>query len=224
MNGLSVRCYGASPGSHNHGHFQILVGLEGALELEVDGRGLCVEAGQGLVIRPGERHDFESRQGSRCLVLDTTAAGWARSPARPRHRDVTLTLARYLSASLLAGQTQALQLAPALLLQAWGTDDAQRYRRPIDWAALSRWAQARWHHPLSVADMAAQTHLSATQFATRCREENGVSAMHWLRCQRLLHARQLRDGGLTVAEAARRCGYRSPSALTAAMRRESTLH
>jgi len=58
----------------------------------------------------------------------------------------------------------------------------------------------------------------------RCREENGVSAMHWLRSQRLLQARLLRDGGLPVAEAARRCGYRSPSALTAAMRRESLLH
>jgi len=48
--------------------------------------------------------------------------------------------------------------------------------------------------------------------------------MHWLRSQRLLQARLLRDGGLPVAEAARRCGYRSPSALTAAMRRESLLH
>ena len=39
MNGLSVRQYGASHGSHHHDHFQILVGLEGELELEVAGRG-----------------------------------------------------------------------------------------------------------------------------------------------------------------------------------------
>jgi|GEM_PF-1904281 len=35
---LSVRVYGNSHGSHDHPHFQILLGLEGALELEVDGR------------------------------------------------------------------------------------------------------------------------------------------------------------------------------------------
>ena len=35
---LSVRVYGHSHGSHDDPHFQILVGLEGALELEVDGR------------------------------------------------------------------------------------------------------------------------------------------------------------------------------------------
>lgn len=224
MNGLSVRQYGASPGSHSHDHFQVLVGLEGALELEVSGHCVRLETGQGLVVQPGEHHDFESRQGSRCLVLDTTAAGWARCPVQPRHRDVTLALARYLSAALGAGQAQAVQLAPALLLQAWGTNTQQRPRRPIDWAALGHWAQTHWHQPLSVADLAAQAHLSPTQFAARCREENGVSAMHWLRSQRLLQARLLRDGGLPVAEAARRCGYRSPSALTAAMRRESPLH
>ena len=45
MNALSVRQYGASPGSHSHDHFQVLVGLEGALELEVAGRGWRIDAG-----------------------------------------------------------------------------------------------------------------------------------------------------------------------------------
>ena len=78
--------------------------------------------------------------------------------------------------------------------------------------------------PLTVADLAGQVHLSPTQFATRCREETGQSAMQWLRSLRLLQARQLRAGGLGVAETARRCGYRSPSALTAALRRDASLH
>ena len=34
---LSLRHYGASPGSHSHDHFQILLGLSGALDLEVAG-------------------------------------------------------------------------------------------------------------------------------------------------------------------------------------------
>lgn len=67
--------------------------------------------------------------------------------------------------------------------------------------------------------MAGQAHLSPSQFAARCREEQGQSAMAWLRSQRLEHARLLRSGGVPVAEVARRTGYRSPSALTAALRR-----
>ena len=36
---LSLRRYGPSPGRHSHNHFQVLFGLEGALELEIEGRG-----------------------------------------------------------------------------------------------------------------------------------------------------------------------------------------
>jgi len=43
-----------------------------------------------------------------------------------------------------------------------------------------------------------------------------------VRAHRLAAARRLRSAGMPVAEVARRCGYRSPSALTAALKRETT--
>ena len=70
-----------------------------------------------------------------------------------------------------------------------------------------------------MADLAAQVHLSPSQFAARCRGEHGVGAMAWLRGLRLAQARVLRGTGMAVAEVAQRTGYRSPSALTAALRR-----
>lgn len=218
---LSLRRYGASRGSHAHAHFQVLVGLEGVLELEVEGRGQRIGAGEGRVVAPGDRHDFESRGGSRCLVLDTPQALWAQFAQDSAHAPQLLPLARYLAECLASPASAPLGLhhAPALLLEAWGPATARPRGRGIDWAALADWAQARWHQPLSVADLAAVACLSPSQFAQRCREEQGMSPMHWLRTQRLLHARQLRSGGLSVAESARRTGYRSPSALTAALRR-----
>ncbi len=221
---LSVREYGAAHGSHSHPHFQILVGLEGTLALEVAGRGQRIAAGDGCVVPPGERHDFEAQRGARCLVLDTPAMGWARCATQPYQPDATLSLARYLADALAAGQPLARYYGPGLLLEAWGAAPAQRPRRRIDWAALGGWAQARWQQPLTVPDLAQQVFLSPTQFAARCREETGQSAMQWLRSQRLAHAQALRAGGLSVAETARRSGYRSPSALTAALRREFPLH
>ena len=59
----------------------------------------------------------------------------------------------------------------------------------------------------------------ANDIAARCREAYGMGAMAWLRDQRMAQARLLRSGGMPVAEVARRTGYRSPSALTAALRR-----
>ncbi|MDM0026810.1 AraC family transcriptional regulator [Variovorax saccharolyticus] len=221
VHGLSLRRYGASRGSHSHAHFQVLVGLDGVLELEVEGRGRRIAAGDGWVVTPGDRHDFESRTGSRCLVLDTAQALWAQCAGRSPLAPLSLSLARHLALCLEqpAPPQAALHHAPDLLLEAWGPAVPNARGRAIDWPGLADWARARWHLPLCVADLAAFACLSPSQFAQRCRDEQGMSAMHWLRGQRLLHARQLRQRGLSVAEAARRSGYRSPSALTAALRR-----
>lgn len=220
---LSVRRYGASRGSHAHAHFQVLVGLQGVLELEVEGRGQRIGEGQGVVVAPGDRHDFEAaaRGGSRCLVMDTSDAAWAtRAGHAPADARVG-ALARYLALSLEREAAAALALlqGPALLREAWGPNAPVASGRAIDWQALAVWLRARWHLPLTVADLAEHVHLSPSQFSERCRQQMGVSPMQWLRAQRLAQARMLRLGGMGVAEAARRTGYRSPSALTAAMRR-----
>lgn len=217
---LSVRHYGASPGSHAHEHFQVLLGLDGVLELEVEGRGQRVGAGAGLVIAPGDRHDFESALGARCLVLDSSDPGWARLIGLTPPPDA-LPLAQYLALACTAGRTRARQLGPALLHEAWAphAPPPLRLRRAIDWTNLQAWAQNAAANPLSVANLAARVHLSTAQFNERCRQELGTSPMAWLRDLRLARARQLRAQGLPVADVARRCGYRSPSALTAALRR-----
>jgi len=227
---LSLRRYGASPGSHSHDHFQILLGLSGALELEVEGRGVRVATGGGCVIAPGDRHDFESAGGSLCLVLDSAHPAWSalvRPPAAMAPPAQALPLAHYLASALQQGRPLALAHGPALLREAW-LADGQRGptagkritgRRPINWPALQQWAARQWHTELTVADLAAQVHLSPSQFAARCQGDQGMGAMAWLRSQRLAHARLLRGTGMAVAEVARRTGYRSPSALTAALRR-----
>jgi len=221
--GLSLRDYGPSRGSHAHDHFQVLVGLAGSLELEVEGRGARIGAGDAHVVVPGDRHDFESRGGSRCLILDTHQPQWARCAERPAADASRLhALAKYLAqcAQHPHASALALQHGPALLLEAWGAAAPAHGRgRAIDWTALAAWARARWHEPLGVADLARVACLSPSQFAQRCRDEQRMSAMHWLRALRLAHARELRLAGVGVAETARRTGYRSPSALTAALRR-----
>ena len=219
---LSLRRYGPSPGSHAHEHFQVLVGVEGVLELEVEGRGARVAAGDALLVRPGERHDFESVRGSRCLVLDSADALWARCDAQPKRREQVHALAAYLAQALSDPQPMARLHGPALLLEAWSPAPlGTRPRRAIDWDALGAWVQGRLADPLTVGELAARALLSPSQFAQRCREATGHGPLAWLRAQRLARARQLRQAGLPVAEVARRTGYRSPSALTAALRRSA---
>lgn len=218
---LSLRAYGASHGSHSHGHFQVLVGLDGELELEIEGRGQRVRAGDGVVVPPGERHDFGAAQGSVCLVLDTQEALWERCAASPHRSAQVAALSSYLAGALRDGLPLASLHGPRLLLEAWAPAAARpaRPHRHIDWQALSAWTLARLDQPLTVAQLAQRVHLSTSQFALRCHDMHGMGPLQWLRAQRLEHARLLRGAGLPVAEVARRTGYRSPSALTAALRR-----
>lgn len=223
---LSVRDYGASHGSHDHDHFQILIGIEGVLELEVAGRGQRIAAGDGCVVPPGERHDFEGRGATRCLVLDSHDPAWAMASAAPPPASVQ-PLARYLAEAVAADLPRARRLGASLLLEAWmprarsADASAGRHQRAIDWDALSRWLQSRWQQPLTVADLARTVHLSTSQFTARCQAEQGDSPMQWLRRQQLAQARTWRANGVSVADTAHRVGYRSPSALTAALRRDS---
>lgn len=217
----SIRSYGSSPGSHVHDHFQILWGLNGNLELEIDGKGTQLSTGGGMVIVPNERHDFESRGGSRCLVLDTPDTGWSVRERIPQFAKATDLLARFI-AEAIDGQLPIDQHYGALLLaQSWGAlPVVQRVRREIDWASLTQWVKDRLAKPLTATDLAEQACFSESQFRARCLEKLGCSPMHWVRGLRLEQSKVLRSTGLSIADVARRTGYDSPSALTAAMRRE----
>lgn len=220
--GLSVRDYGAAPGTHVHDHFQVLWALQGALDLEVEGRGFQLEGGEAALLRPGERHDFESNRGSRCLVLDTRDLAWERRPARPLNAERSHHLAMYLALSLQDGAGAASELGGLLLAQAWGgVPEASRARREVDWSGLTQWVLRRLAQPLTAADLADRALLSESQFRQRCVEALGCSPMQWVRTLRLERARALRAGGMSVAEIARRTGYRSPSALRVALERSA---
>ncbi|MES2976761.1 MAG: AraC family transcriptional regulator [Pseudomonadota bacterium] len=222
MNQLSIRQYGASHGSHSHGHFQVLFGLAGRLELEVEGRACRITAGDGRVIAPGDRHDFEAPQSSLCLVIDSDAAALAPHAGRavrlgPRQRQ----LATYLADAWTRGVPAAGEHGALLLLSELdGLVHPAPAGRRLDWERLARWVDARLQSPLTVAMLASQVHLSPSQFAARCRREQGVPPMAWIRERRIDRARQALAQGLPVSQTAILSGYRSPSALTAAMRRQ----
>lgn len=216
----SIRTYGPSPGSHAHDHFQVLWGLEGNLELEVEGKGAAVCAGQGLVIAPGDKHDFESLHGSRCLILDSPDLGWSSRERLPQFAKASNLLAQYIAEAIEQKIPFDSGQAAFLLAQSWGRmSNITRVRRGIDWQGLSLWVKDRLSRPLSAGDLAEKACLSESQFRARCVEAFGCGPMQWIRRLRLEQAQRLRLQGMSVAEVANQTGYDSPSALTAALRR-----
>jgi len=209
-------------------HFQVVFGMQGRLELVLKGRRHAVQAGRVLVVPPGEPRRCTMRAGAACLVLRSGEAAHraALAPLAGQLRSLhasTAHLMRYLASRRhtddAASQAATIELLVASLAASTPLG-GPRLRRSIDWEALDRWIDERLDEPLAVADLAAQVHLSAPQFALRCRAELGVSPMALVRRRRLAAARRCLDAGMPVYQAALQCGYQSPSALTAALRRE----
>lgn len=217
---LSVRTYGQAPGGHVHDHSQVIWPLDGCLELEVEGKGIALQVGDGLIVRPGDRHDFESRGGSRCLVLDSSNTLWQRRSPRPEFARSASRMAAFLAVALEEKLPLAIDSGEQLLAQSWGAAPAAgKVRRAVDWKALTAWTQARLHQKLRAADLAGLAHLSESQFRARCLEETGSTPMQWIRALRLTQAKSLREAGVPVSVISARVGYESPSALTAAIGR-----
>jgi AraC-like DNA-binding protein len=215
---LTVRTYGKAPGGHVHDHFQVIWPLQGCLELEVEGRGVALQVGDALLVPPGDRHDFESRNGSRCLVLDSSESVWRHRASRPRFARSASQMAAFLAVALEEQLPLAIDSGEKLLAQSWGAAHVPaKARRAIDWKKLTTWTCGRLDQKLRAADLADLSNLSETQFRARCLEELGLTPMQWIRSLRLDKASQLRDVGLKVADISALVGYANPSALSAAI-------
>lgn len=201
-----------------HDHFQVIWPLHGCLELEIEGKGVALQVGDGLIVRPGDRHDFESHDGSRCLVLDSIQAVWNHRTVRPSFAKSASQMAAFLAVALEEKLPLAIESGEQLLAQSWGLSPAAgKVRRTVDWKNLTSWTNGHLHEKLRAADLAGLAHLSESQFRARCLEEMGLTPMQWIRQLRLTKAQQLREAGISVAVISARVGYETPSALTAAM-------
>lgn len=73
---LSLRHYRDDVIAHSHDHPQLVFGLRGRLDFEVQGHGAQIDR-QGLIVVPaGAHHTCGSDAGSHCLVLDVPSDDW----------------------------------------------------------------------------------------------------------------------------------------------------
>lgn len=192
--------------AHAHEHAQLLFGLRGRLELEVDGRAACVDAGAGLVVPPGALHAYAAEREARVWVLDVPASR---------------ALARVRPFALPAGWVPPSD-AMALLALATGAQSL-RSRRRLDPARLELALSGRLHEDWTNARMAALYALSLPRFHARWLSLTGQAPQAWLRARRLDAAVALLRRGLTLEAAALQVGYAGASALAFALRRERGL-
>jgi AraC-like DNA-binding protein len=201
----SRRRYRGDYEAHAHEHAQLLFGLSGSLELELDGRPARVEPGTAVVVPAGVAHGYGTRHAALALVVDAPAG-----PGLDRVRSVAI------DPRLL----QAHEHEPAVLLAALQAAPRVLQRRALDLDALAQAVDTSLHADWSTPRLAALCALSAPRFHARLRAQTGQTPQDWLRMRRLQRAQALLAAGLTLDATATRVGYASASALAHALRRE----
>ena len=189
-----------------HPHVQVLIGLDGCLDLDVQGRAARVDANSGLAVPAGMRHAYGTRHVARMLVIDAPAGALPVDFTRPR------SFACPPGWRSRHHPTELLHLAlhaPRVLT-----------RRQVDVRVLEDAVQMRLHEDWSTARMAALYALSPQRFHARFVSLIGRTPQAWLRERRLQRAEALRRAGCTLEAAALQVGYRTASALCFARRRD----
>lgn len=237
---LTLRSYGDAPLAHAHAHHQVVLPLEGCLEMDVAGRGGHVDAATLVVVAGGERHSCRAAGRNRFLVLDWSegeladeivddaASGFVDRARRRPFLDLDpalLPLLRFLDTAVAGGRIPAAERRDwgRLLLRRLGDTAsggaARRPRHPRLSQALA-YVEANLAAPLSVRDLAGAAHVSAGHLHDLFRRHLGQPPMAHVARLRLERAmRQLAETDASIADVASASGYSEQSALTRALKR-----
>jgi AraC-like DNA-binding protein len=242
--GVELRRYGAIEETDLHDFHQIVLGLDGSMEMTVDGQGERIDCSAAWLIPAGARHDYMGVGDNRQLVLDLPAASLA-VPARlfdtaravrvdpaltqlvrqiAQRAAVAATAAPYDSADLRARRFHwdaSARLCAAMLAQtgiAAGADFGAA--AGLDFARIDRWLRAHLAEPLRIADLAAHCGFGMRRFHQLFIEAFGETPHRYLQRLRLDTALALlADPRASLSEIALEVGFGDQSAFTHAFTR-----
>ena len=199
-----VRRYERTGGTHVHEHAQVLFGIDGTLEVEVEGHSAWVDATCGLVVPAGATHAYCAVRTARVLVVDDLTG-----PATERPRQFALPHGWHKTAP-----------DPGALFDTLAGAATLRTRRRIDLDALAERIDADLARAWTVAELAEACFLSPQRLRARFAQGLGQSPQAFVRARRLDRAEQLLRRGFALDAVAAQVGYAGASALSAALRRE----
>ncbi|EPC01348.1 hypothetical protein L861_12300 [Litchfieldella anticariensis FP35 = DSM 16096] len=228
---------------HDHDFHQIVIGLNGHAEFEIEGLGGSIASLSGCIVPANHVHYYEGIGENRQLILDLPVDGpsltgphheLSRLFDAPRFFALDEPLRLYLNfltqelcqphhqaPSQRHGQGDLLAATFLGCLHARLHPDlpANNAKR-LNLRALDRFIQCHLSDRLTVADLARQACLSEAHFSECFRTQTGISPYQYLLRQRLGAVRHLLTSTrLPLSEIAAHTGFANQSALSHAFRR-----
>ncbi|MGY3931404.1 AraC family transcriptional regulator [Aeromonas encheleia] len=213
---FSLRRYQSDISSHSHDFAQLVIPLDGPIEIEVQGQGRRLSPGFACVITPGERHDFAADPALSFLVQESSwlpeaLAGQPFIELDEPQRHYLAFLHRMVTAGRQVAGMEQVWLG--LLAESRGMDPAMATRIAPRIARVQRHIETHLAEPLTNQQLANLACLGLSQFKHAFRQQLGISVSHYVRSRRMALARTLlSQSALPIGEIACRCGYQDQGA------------
>ncbi|MCL9781700.1 AraC family transcriptional regulator [Vibrio sp. S4M6] len=219
---------------HEHEYTQVVIGLNGQAEFEVEGAGSMIGPGQGCIVSSGLDHAFGSlSQRSDILVVNLT---------KPSADDpISLSKFHELSGSdvyfnldprigqLIQGLVKELESCPedlylsraccntviALLLSQPSRFALPAKESRLDLNIIDNYIDQHLGNKISVAQLAGCVYLAGSQFHHLFKEKLGITPHQYVLAKRVEKAKQLmKDSPLSLGQIAELTGFSGQSAFS----------
>jgi AraC-like DNA-binding protein len=241
---VSLRHYGAVEASAIHDFHQIVLGLDGSMEVVVDSVEERLDSRSAWLVPAGARHDYAGIGENRQLVLDLPIASLAvperlfeRARTMPVDTSLTVLVREVAEVTLRAANHALPNSAPdtpnthrfhwnaaarlcAALLASSADSNTARPTAGLDFTRIDQWLRAHLAQPLRVADLAAHCGFGMRRFHQLFIEAFGETPYRYLQRLRLDTAiTLLNDPRNTLTGIALDVGFADQSAFTHAFAR-----
>ena len=222
---FDLRSYPGESHAHDHPYHQVILALEGGLDMEIGGRPGRVDSARGALVPAGTLHAFAGIGRNRLVTLDIGRAS-AAEPARllaaetpyfavPRAVEHLLA---YVASRPGALGADADHVAP--LLAAALADNAAVAQAPDSVLRAVAFMRRAYPRPIACEDAARAAGISTAHLHALFKQWLQVSPGRYLGALRLDHAKDRLAGGIEpIVEIALGVGFSEQSAFTRAFRR-----
>jgi AraC-like DNA-binding protein len=222
---LDLRSYPGESHAHDHPYHQVILALEGGLDMEIGGKSGRVASARGALVPAGTLHAFAGVGRNRFVLLDIGAASSvepakllaAGTPYFDLPRTVEHLLA-YVGSRPDALGPDADHVAP--LLAAALTESSSETHAPDAVLKATAFIRRAYPRPIANDDVARAADISTSQLHTLFQRWLGVTPGRYLGEIRLEHAKDRLVGSAEpIVEIALGVGFSEQSAFTRAFRR-----
>jgi AraC-like DNA-binding protein len=221
---LDLRSYSGEPYAHDHPHHQVVLALEGGLDMEIGGRAGRVDSVRGALVPAGMLHAFTGVGRNRFVTLDIGKASGAEprrllstgTPYFPVSRAVEHLLAYVASRQGALGRDVD-HLAP-LLASALAETEAEGHA-PEAVLKATAFMQRAYPRPITCAAAAQAAGISTAHLHALFKQWLGTSPGRYLGEIRLERAKDRLGGAEPIVEIALGVGFSEQSAFTRAFTR-----